>query len=55
MNTLIAIIIVIFLFVIMDLLNEILSELRLAKHDREDDRSQSPDWINPKLKFDKEE
>ena len=50
MNTIIAIIIVIFLFVIMGLLNEILGELRLAKKDREDDRSQQENWIDPRRK-----
>jgi len=55
MNIILTIIIIIFLSIIVGLLNEVLGELRLAKKDREDDRSQKENWIDPRRKIGEEE
>lgn len=52
MNILFAIILLVLLGTIIGLLVDILGELRLAKKDREDDRSQR---MNPRYRFDEED
>ncbi len=54
MNTLFAITLIVLLVVIIGLLVDILGELRLAKKDREDERSQKANWIDTRHTFDKE-